>query len=135
MQQTAAFTAIANKSAPITSPTILSENGEIVAARRGITFFNDPYSSEKCEWARTSQILVRAHPRPKNLLRLQEQLVLRLKEQQPRPLLSKQHHLRPGPRLRHKERRSPARRLQLQLRLQRKFHPVLLPRHLQPRRA
>jgi hypothetical protein len=43
MQQTAACIAIANKSAPITSPMISSENGEIAAARHGITFFSVRY--------------------------------------------------------------------------------------------
>jgi hypothetical protein len=47
MRQTAASTATANKSAPITSPMISSENGEIAAARRGITFLIVRYFSEK----------------------------------------------------------------------------------------
>ena len=72
-QQTAASIAIANKSAPITSPTISSGNGAIAAARRAITFLSVRYFSEKCGWARTSQTLARAHPRPRNLRRLQEQ--------------------------------------------------------------
>src|SRR5204863_3158371 len=79
-QQTAASIAIANKSAPTTSPTISSGNGAIAAARRAITFLSGRYFSEKCGWARTWQTLARAHPRPRNLRRLQEQLVLRLKE-------------------------------------------------------
>ena len=116
MQQTAASIAIANKSAPITSPTISSESGEIAAARHGITFFSDPYSSGKCEWARTSQILVHAPPRPKNLLRLQEQLVLRLKELQLRRLLHQQLHLRPAVRRQRRLRRHPGLRLPMRLR-------------------
>src|SRR4029077_19703506 len=79
-QQTAAFIAIANKSAPITSPTISSGNGGIAAARRAITFLSVRYFSEKCGWARISQTLARAHPRPRNLRRLPEQPVLRLKQ-------------------------------------------------------
>src|SRR4029077_8013701 len=77
---TAASIAIANKSAPITPPTISSGNGAIAAARRAITFLSARYFSEKCEWVRTSQTLGRAHPPQRNLRRLQEQLVLRLKE-------------------------------------------------------
>jgi hypothetical protein len=72
MQPTAASIAIANKSVRTTSLTISNVNGEIVAARRAITFLSDQYSSEKCEWARISQILGRGHPRPKNLLRLRD---------------------------------------------------------------
>src|SRR5439155_14938955 len=79
-QQTAVSIAIANKSAPTTSPTISSGSGAIAAARRAITFLSGRYFSEKCGWARTSQTLARAHRRPRNLRRLQEQLVLRLKE-------------------------------------------------------
>jgi hypothetical protein len=105
-QQTAASIAIANKSAPTTSPTISSGSGVIAAARRAITFLSGRYFWEKCEWARTSQTLARAHPRPRNLRRPQEQLVLRLKE-----------------------RRSPARRRHKQLRLR-----VRVRRQPRPRR-
>jgi hypothetical protein len=79
MQQTAASIATANKFAPTTSPTISSADGGIVAAHRSITFFNVRYFWEKCEWARTSQTLARVHPRPRNLRRLRERLLLQLK--------------------------------------------------------
>ena len=119
MQQTAASIAIANKSAPITSPTISSENGEIAAARRAITSLIVRYFWEKCEWARTWQTLARAHQRPKNPRRRQEQLVLRLKELRLHRLLHKQHHLHPQL----KERLFPVRRLHPRVRLQQR------PRH------
>src|SRR5262245_60702631 len=95
MQQTAAFIAIANKSAPITSPTISSENGEIAAVRRGITFFSVRYFSEKCAWARISRTLERARQPPRNLRPPRQQLVLQLKERRLRRLRH-QHHLRPA---------------------------------------
>jgi hypothetical protein len=92
-QQTAASIAIANRFAPITSLMISSGNGALAAVHREITFLIVRYSSAKCEWARISQTLARAHPRQKNLRRLQEQLVPRLKERRLRRLLL--HHLRP----------------------------------------
>ena len=101
MQQTAASIATASKSAPTTSPTISSGNGAIAAAHRAITFLIVRYFSEKCEWARTSQTLARAHLRPKNLRRLQPKerrsLVRRLPPALRLPAqLHKMHHRRRG---------------------------------------
>jgi hypothetical protein len=116
MRPTGASIVIASKSAPITSPTISSENGEIAAARRAITSLNVRYFSEKCEWARTSQTSARARRQQKNLRHPPEERVLQgrrqLKERRLRLLLQRQEqHLRsaiprqqplrhrPGPRL------------------------------------
>ena len=60
---TAACIATASRSAPITPRTISSENGVIAAAHHVITFSSARYSSEKCEWDRTSRTSARAHPR------------------------------------------------------------------------
>src|SRR5262249_13379877 len=123
MQPTAASIAIANKSAPTTSPTISSENGVIGAARRAITFSIGRCSSEKCEWARTSQTSVRAHPRPRNLRRPPQAAVLlqhrQDKERRPRVRLPKPQRKRVS--RRHK-----------QLRLLPRVRRELLPHH--PRR-
>src|SRR5215813_7943754 len=116
MQQTAASIAIANKSAPITSLMISTENGEIAAARHGITFFSVRYFSEKCEWARTLQILGRAPPPQKNLLPLLEQRVLRLKARRLRRLLHQQNHLHPAVPQQQRLRRHLALRLPMPLR-------------------
>ena len=134
MQQTAAFIVIANKSAPTTSPTISSESGAIAAARRAITFLSGRYFSEKCGWARTSQTLARAHPRRKNLRRLQEQLVQRLKERRS-PARRRQKPLRLRLRVRRQQR--PRRRpgFRLPVRLHKMHHrrrvsgPALLRHH------
>jgi hypothetical protein len=93
MQQTAASTATASKSAPTTSPTISSGSGAPAAAHRAITFLIVRYFSEKCAWDRTSQTLARAHPHPRNPRR------------QPQAAVLLQH-------LRAKEWRSPVRRRQ-----------------------
>src|SRR5438045_1496311 len=111
-QQTAACIAILNKSVPTTSPTTSSANGAIAAARRAITFLIVRCFWEKCEWARTSQALERARPRPKNPRRRSEPAVLRLKELQPRRLLHKQLHLRPAARRQQHSRDRPGVRLQ-----------------------
>jgi len=116
-QQTAASIATASRFAPTTSLTISSGNGAIAAARRAITFLSVRYFSERCEWARTSQTLARAHPRQKNLRRLQEQLVLRLKERRsPARRRHKQLHLRQGVRRQQRPRRRPGVRLQARFR-------------------
>ena len=106
MRQTAVSIVIASKSAPITSPTISSENGEIAAVRRAITFLSGRFFSERCEWARTSQISARVRPRPKNRRRLQEEQVPELK---PLPL----------------RQRVPLHQLHLPLPLQRHLHPAV----------
>jgi hypothetical protein len=95
-QQTAASIAIVNKCVPNTSPTTSSESGVTAAARRAITFSSVLYFSEKCEWARTSQILARVHQRPRNLRRLRERLVPLLKELRLRRQLASRLHLRPA---------------------------------------
>src|SRR5262249_49503717 len=95
--QTAACIAIANRSAPITSPTTSSENGEIAAARHAITFFSVRCFSEKCEWARISQTLARVRPHQRNLPPPPEARVLQvhmqLKTRRLRPV-HQQRHLR-----------------------------------------
>ena len=95
---TAAFIAIVSKSVPITSPTISSGNGVIVAARHAITFSIVLCSSEKCEWARTCPTSARARLRPKNLRRRPQVAVLlqhlQHKEQRVRLPLHKQLRLR-----------------------------------------
>ena len=119
-QQMAACIAIANKSAPITSQLISSENGEIVAARREITFFSVRYFSEKCEWARTSQTLVRARPSQKNRRQSLAARVLQVHLQLKKPglhrLQHQQYHLHPAVRQQQRLRRPRALRLPVPLR-------------------
>src|SRR5262249_9615854 len=114
--RTAAFIVTASKCAPIMRRTISNENGEIVAARRAITFSSRRCSLGKCEWARTSQISARAPLRNRRALR---RLALRNPARRHRPLLP-QHREDRRRRLRLRLGQTPRRVL---------LQPLLLRRH------
>ena len=86
------------------------------SAPRDYIFERPVFLSEKCEWARTSQTLARAHPRPRNL-RLLQPKERRSPARPPKPRrrrvrrLHKQLHLRPGLRLSARFRKMHHRRL------------------------
>src|SRR5262245_1876352 len=121
-QQTAASIAIANKSAPTTSPTTSSANGALAAARRATTFLSVRCFSEKCEWVRTSQTSAHVHRPPKNPRRLQEQLVLRPKDLRLRRPVHKQLRLRLRVRRQQRRPRRPGLRLPARLHLMHRRH-------------
>ena len=96
--RTAAFIVTASKCAPITLRPTSSENGEIVAARRAITFSSSRCFLAKCVWARTSRTSARARPRNRRA-RLQLALPLlkhhRVEEQVPPRQLHRKEERQP----------------------------------------
>ena len=64
---------------------ISSENGVIAAARRGITFSNDPFFLGRCAWARTLRTSAHARQRKRKVLRPPAGQVPRHKERRLSP--------------------------------------------------
>ena len=67
--RTAATIATVNRSAPSMRAPISSENGVTAAARRAITFSNDPFFLERCAWVRTLRTSAPARQKKRKVLR------------------------------------------------------------------
>jgi hypothetical protein len=84
--RTAAFIAIASKSAPITLLTTSNGNGETAVARRAIIFSSDQCFSEKCGWVLILQMSARVRPQSRRVRRPESARLLpaRRNNKQPR---------------------------------------------------